>query len=482
MAVRRMMGRPLKSESKSRFGQVLLWLCTSGYGGHTYTWQDVSEHTGIPRSWFDHVQAGRATDPNSSRLTALASFFQVDPGALLKAITNPSLDIAATLMKGRIERYDRNMVAWFTPELRNSLFWSAVLAQAVAPDDKPPADPYYGILPLCTQESFATFLQKMEFAYTFKERLAAMVIAAPAGLPDEDARWDAYVADIGAWLERFVTAGVKIIVVDRHLPGGLTPEGRKPRGKSSAEDRHYPAGVVFIGPNDTWIGTEAAKFLIERLEVRFGVEAPVRRIGIIVDDVRLTPQARRLAAARSVIEKHTNATMDEQLVQAGKIGSGTPDPNHRNYWNVATRITRLLGQRPYGVLCGSSQLAALTSICAQALVAPGQTPIVGDQVPIAPGRSDSIYFVPPIIAMDSAAFARPELKLGMAPYEPRALVRAIFNAIRDWEIYAAKGYHRLEHSGEISGQLEIDQAIMRLPMPPAAPSEAGDRTGRDASV
>lgn len=478
----KMTGRPLKLDSKSRFAEVLLWLCTSGYDGRTYTWQDVSAHTDIPRSWFDHVQAGRATDPSSSRITALATFFQVDPGALLRVITAPDVDIAATLTSGRIERCDRSMVAWFTPELRNSLFWSAVLAQAVAPDDKPFADPYYGILPLCTQESFVIFLQKMEFAYTFRDRLAAIVIASPAGLPDEDARWDAYVAEIDAWLERFVAAGVKVIVVDRHLPGGLTLERREPRSKNAVEDRFYPTGVVFIGPDDTWLGSQGAEFLIERLKVRYGEEAPIEKIGIIVDDLRLTPQARRLDAARRAIETHINGPMNEQLVQAGKIGSGEPDPNHRNYWNVATRITRLLGQRPYGVLCGSSQLAALTSICAQALVAPGQSPIAGYQVPVVHGMDDSIYFVPPIIAMDSAAFARPELRLGIMPYEPRALVRAIFNAIRDWEIYLSKGYHRLEHNGEISGQPEVDQAIMRLPKPPAESAESGNRAGTFAGV
>ncbi len=455
-------GRPLKSESKSRFGQVLLWLCTSGYRGRTYTWQDVSEHTGIPRSWFDHVQAGRATDPNSSRLAELAAFFEVDPGALLRVVTNPSLDIAVTLMDG----CNRNMVAWFTPELRNSIFWSSVLAQAVAPDDKPLTDPYYGILPLCTQESFAAFLQTMGFAYRLKERLAAVVIAAPAGLPSEEARWDTYVAEIDVWLERFIAAGVKIIVVDRHLPGGLTRKGQKSREKDAAEDRLYPEGVVFIGPNDEWLGSQAATFLIERLEVRFGAEAPVHRIGIIVDDVRLTPQVRRLRAAVLEIERRIGKNIDERLVQTGQIGAGEPDPNHRNYWDVGTRITRLLGQRPYGVLCGSSQLAALTSICAQSLVNPSQAPGTGDHTPLTHSLSESLYFVPPIIAMDSAASARPELKLGIVPYAPRALVRAIFNAIRDWEIYTAAGYFRLEHKEAISGQLEVDQAIMRLPEPP----------------
>ena len=91
-------GRSVKQEARTRVGEVLIYLMTSGYDGCLYGWADIAFGTGITRPWLDSVQNGRVTDPPASKVLLIADFFHVDPGLLLRAIMDESLPLAPSLI------------------------------------------------------------------------------------------------------------------------------------------------------------------------------------------------------------------------------------------------------------------------------------------------------------------------------------------------------------------------------------------------
>ena len=356
----------------------------------------------------------------------------------------------------------RTLGFFLLPALHNSLFWTAVLASAVDPLHLPKGDPYYGVVPVCAGESLHRCLDNLHFAHRHHEKLAAVVLSPPAGLPDERDHRDELVDEIEDLFRQFVKEKTPVIVLDRHLPGGATPQDEK--RTLSREERAYPEGVVWVGSKDELLAEKAARLLIEEFRRRFGPKgAPIERIAVMIDDARLTPQDRRLFAARKAIEEglqqkygDKSVRMSDELIGKGRIGTGAIDSSDRNHWGIVDRIDSLLHQRPYGVICGSSQIAELTYVLAKRRADAG---VNGSDHP-------GSNFVPVIISLDAAGENRDVIRIGYADYRPSDLVRETFRQIREWQgPHGQPGKEVTVGRGLIYKIDEVERAVAALPEP-----------------
>lgn len=375
-------------------------------------------------------------------------------------------------------RSGRTLVFFSLPALHNSLFWTSVVASAVDPEQLPEGDPYYGVVPMCSGESLRRCVENLQFATKHHKSLAAVVVTPPAGLREEANRKDRWIERIEVLFRFFVERQIPVIVIDRHLPGGKTPDGKGDRSLSR-EPRAYDPGVIWIGPRDEEMAAEAARVLIEELTRRFGKEfAPIDRIAVLTDDVKLTPQDRRQHAATSVIERELEnlnkplvegeSRISSRLIKHGKIGYGSSDPNNPNYWGLEDRIKSMLYERPFGVICGSSQIARLVYHYAKKRADEDRTNNIS---------SDKAHFIPVIISMDAAISKESEtykLQISHLNYSADELTRKIFDQIRGWDklVEQWQGTGSWPKKEVLLGRVfindidELQNAVASLPNPP----------------
>lgn len=377
------------------------------------------------------------------------------------------------------------------PTLHISVFWSAVLAHAVDPRDKPLDEQYYTIMPRCWGESLAACADNLEEMLRHVDLLAAVVMMPPIGLREERTRRPALVRRIEDILQRFAQAAVPVFLLDRHLPEGERPDGKPPLGmrsdnetpmRLSREPRRYGPGVRWIGPDDDKLAERAADTIITKMTRHFGAEdTPIERIAILVDDVRFTTQDRRTDAARRTIERAlrvkkglaaetedpailAQARMDSALIKHGNVDNGvSSSPANPEYWGIEQRIRTLLDAFPYAVIAGSSQIAQQTYAIAADWAAEDQRDVRDPR---------ARHFVPAIVSLDSAGMSRRDLPLSYADYQPQVLVRRVFTELRNWQAKGPPAADEILLDGIHVNQPErIDQALARIArvmLPPQA--------------
>jgi len=234
--------------------------------------------------------------------------------------TKPERDLVRH-RTAKATRTQRALVGFVGPTPHNSFYWGSFLAHAIHPLDKR-SNPYYQILPRVCGESLEECLAQLRALRALNRHdLAALVLAPPAGLPTEKERRDNYVDAIEAELCAFTADGVHVIVIDRHLPLGTLPTTIQP-GQAHWSERHagdpdaqkvprlarepraYRAPVHWLGAPDEAMAQAMTTHIIEKMQQLWGKEqAPLNRLAIAMDDLRLTPADRRMASARAILEQ-----------------------------------------------------------------------------------------------------------------------------------------------------------------------------------
>jgi len=69
-----------------RFSEVFDHLMSGAYDGRERTLSEVARATGISRPYLQQVRRGEVANPGTDMVYRLATYFDVDPGVIVRAI------------------------------------------------------------------------------------------------------------------------------------------------------------------------------------------------------------------------------------------------------------------------------------------------------------------------------------------------------------------------------------------------------------
>jgi DNA-binding LacI/PurR family transcriptional regulator len=204
---------------------------------------------------------------------------------------------------------------------------------------------------------------------------------------------------------------------------------------------------VWVGVNNLEAGRHVADTVLSALR-RAGRPPEESRIGVVIDEVRLTSQSQRWLAIRDTMRTagiHDEGPHPRLMFGAARIGAGSADDMDPNYWGLAERIDSILAERPDVLLCGSSSVARTAHAAAR------------ERCP----RSAS----PVIVSLDGAIEDRMlgwERPVAFLRYRPRELVDKVFEILGNWSAYKERG-QQITLDVSMHGTSVLEQAIAALP-------------------
>lgn len=260
----------------------------------------------------------------------------------------------ALLSRAQIES-SSPLLVFFTPNVRQISFWdrfSWALTEEAHKSGMDSDTPSHAVVPFYHNESIRLQLGQIRFCYNhLRHSIAGIIIAPACGLDAEDRKGEEELIPL---LKSFWEEKIPVVFVDRRMTiGGYFYEGEE--GGKDITDVGRLLNIPHIGLNDYIAGRKAAEALTMELALR---DHMIPKVALVWDSKALSMHYLRAKGAREQLDR--GGYYHPDLETFGDIGSTAPTAEDTyNFRGMGARARRLLGQRPDGVICGTSYIARM---------------------------------------------------------------------------------------------------------------------------